>query len=110
MKIIKENLKKPGCVTNDVIVRLHHMISDISIRSIVFRKMADPNQQGDNLSPNIEQDTNENAPLLQNQERNEPPPPFNSGYNIQGRKIWCQKRRKLSNSFVDFELEVVFFS
>ncbi|XP_031570365.1 type 2 phosphatidylinositol 4,5-bisphosphate 4-phosphatase-like [Actinia tenebrosa] len=45
--------------------------------------MADPNQQEDNLSPNIEENTNDNAPLLQNQERNEPPPPFNSGFNAQ---------------------------
>lgn len=60
---------------------------DFHIGQDVFRKMADPNQQGDRLSSNIDQDINENAPLLQNQERNEPPPPFNSGYNAQGREI-----------------------
>jgi hypothetical protein len=64
--------------------------------------MADPSQEDDGLSSNAELDTNENAPLLQHEQRNEPPPPFNHGFNPEGTKVFVKRseNRHIPNSIV----------
>lgn len=58
-----------------------HVIA-INIPSAI--KMADTGSQ---VPSTPELNTSENAPLLQEEHLNEPPPAFNQGYNTQGNKL-----------------------